>query len=157
MLFPYFAGMRSVFILSFLFLQFFYACKSNPDRSDTTQTSENDVDAARNFIRLALDGKYDRAKTMVINDTLNYQIIDQAERYYKQRMDLATRNAYRSSSINILSVAPQNDSVSIVHYSNSFKKQEDSLKVVQVNGQWMVDLKYSFPSSTGNKRANSTD
>jgi hypothetical protein len=151
MLFLYFAGMRSVLIFSFLFLQFFCACKNNPDRSDTTQTSENDVDAARNFIRLALDGKYDRAKEMVIKDSLNYQFIDQAERYYKQRMDLATRNAYRSATINILNVAQQNDSVSIVRYANSYKNQEDSLKVVRVNGQWMVDLKYSFPSSTGNK------
>jgi hypothetical protein len=151
LLFTYFAGMKSVIMCSFLFLQFFWACKNSPDRSDTTQTSENDVDAARNFIRLALDGKYDRAKDMVIGDSLNYQFIDQAERYYKQRMDVSTRIAYRSASINILSVVPQNDSVSIVHYSNSFKKQEDSLKVVLVNDQWMVDLKYSFPSSAGNK------
>lgn len=141
--------MRSVLICSFLFLQFFCACKNSPDRSDTTQTSENDVDAARNFIRLALDGKYDRAKEMLINDTLNYQFIDQAERYYKQRMDVSTRIAYRSASINIISVVPQNDSVTIVHYSNSFKKQKDSLKVVHINGLWKVDLKYSFPSSTG--------
>lgn len=141
--------MRSVLLYSFLFLQLFCACKNSPDRSDTTQTSENDVDAARNFIRLALDGKYDRAKEMLINDTLNFQFIDQAERYYKQRMDVSTRIAYRSASINILSIVPQNDSVSIVHYSNSFKKQKDSLKVVNVAGQWKVDLKYSFPSSTG--------
>ncbi|MCU7552501.1 hypothetical protein OCK74_25505 [Chitinophagaceae bacterium LB-8] len=141
--------MRSVLFFSFLFLQFFCACKNSPDRSDTTQTSENDVDAARNFIRLALDGKYDRAREMVINDSLNYQFIDQAERYYKQRMDISTRMAYRSASINILSVVPQNDSVSIVHYSNSFKKQKDSLKVVNIHGQWMVDMKYSFPSTTG--------
>lgn len=149
MLFPYFAGMRSVLFFSFLFLLFFCACKNSPDRSDTTQTSENDVDAARNFIRLALDGKYDRARDMVISDSLNYQFIDQAERYYKQRMDVSTRIAYRSASINILSVIPQNDSISIVHYSNSFKKQEDSLKVIHVNNKWMIDMKYSFPSTTG--------
>jgi hypothetical protein len=143
--------MRSVLIFSFLFLQFFCACKNSPDRSDTTQTSENDVDAARNFIRLALDGKYNRAREMVVSDSLNYQFIDQAERYYQQRMDVSTRIAYRSATINILSVVPQNDSVSIVHYSNSFKKQEDSLKVVQVQGQWMVDLKYSFPTKKGHQ------
>lgn len=138
--------MRSVIFCCFLFLQFFYACTNATDRSDTTQTSENDVDAARNFIRLALDGKYDQARGMMINDSLNYQIIDQAERTYKQRMDLATRNGYRSASINIHNVAPVNDSVTIVHYSNSFKMKKDSLKVVQQNGQWLIDLKYSFPS-----------
>jgi hypothetical protein len=139
--------MRSVYIISFLFLLFYCSCTNNTDRSDTTQTSENDVDAARNFIRLALDGKYDRAKTMLLEDSLNHQLIEQAERYYKQRMDLSTRAAYRNATIKILNVRPENDSLTIVKYSNSFKNREDSLKVVQLNGAWKIDLKYSFPSS----------
>src|SRR5690349_12414653 len=102
--------MKSVYFYSFLFLLFYCSCtnSSNPDRSDTTQTSENDVDAARNFIRLALDGKYDRAKEMVIRDTLNDQYIEQAERYYKQRMDLSSRNSYRAATIKIMNVTPLN-------------------------------------------------
>jgi Domain of unknown function (DUF4878) len=140
--------MRSAYFISFLFLLFYCSCTNNTtDRSDTTQTSENDVDAARNFIRLALDGKYDRAKAMVLEDSLNAQLIDQAERYYKQRMNLSTRNAYRGATINILNVRQENDSVSIVQYANSFKQKEDSLKVVQINGAWKIDLKYSFPST----------
>ena len=140
--------MRSLFISSFLFLQFFCACSNNNDRSDTTTTSENDVDAARNFIRLALNGQYDDAEALVLPDSLNLGYINIAKRNYQQKMDLATRNAYRAASINIKEINPVNDSVSIVHYSNSFKKQTDSIKVIKVNGQWLVDFKYTFANNT---------
>lgn len=128
-----------------MFLLFFAACNSGPDRSDTTQTSENEVDAARNFIRLALDGRWREARSHVISDTLNLSYLDLAEENYRQRLDLATRNGYRAASIIIHSVTELSDSVSVVHYSNSYKKQEDSVKVVRQGDRWLVDLKYSFP------------
>lgn len=138
--------MRSI-VTGFLFLQFFWACNSTPDRSDTTQTSENDVDAARNFIRLALDGRWDAARNQVVDDSLNNTYIDLAEQTYLKRLDLATRNGYRAASIIIRAVNSTSDSTSIVHYSNSYKKQEDSLKVVRLGDRWLVDLKYSFPAT----------
>ncbi|RPD45133.1 MULTISPECIES: hypothetical protein [Chitinophagaceae] len=131
----------------FLFLLFFAACNSAPDRSDTTQTSENEVDAARNFIRLALDGRWRDARELVVADTLNSGYLDIAEQNYTQRLDLATRNGYRGASIIIHSVNEVSDSVSVVHYSNSYKKQEDSVKVVRSGDRWLVDLKYSFPAT----------
>lgn len=145
-IFIFFAGMRSI-VTGFLFLQFFCACNSGTDRSDTTQTSENEVDAARNFIRLALDGRWDAARRLVVNDSLNNTYIDLAEQTYLHRLDLATRNGYRAASIIIRSVNEVSDSASVVHYSNSFKKQEDSLKIVRQGDRWLVDLKYSFPAT----------
>jgi hypothetical protein len=140
--------MRSLLIFSFLFLLFFCACGNNEkDRSDTTTSSENDIDVARNFIRSALDGKYDKARTFVVADSTNNQYLDLFERNYRSRMDPEDRRGYREASINIHSVKPVNDSTSVILYSNSFKKQNDSLKVVRVAGQWLVDLKYSFPST----------
>jgi hypothetical protein len=44
---------------SFLFL-FLYGCSDANKAADTA--SENDIDAARNFIRAALDGDYDIGK-----------------------------------------------------------------------------------------------
>ena len=147
-IFIFFAGMKSI-ITGFLFLLFFCACSndSTTDRSDTTQTSENEVDAARNIIRLALDGRWNDARGLVVPDTLNNEYMDLAEQNYQQRLDLATRNGYRAASIIIHSVAEISDSVSVVHYSNSYKKQEDSLKVVRSGDRWLVDLKYSFPAT----------
>lgn len=124
------------------------ACGDNStDRSDTAQTSENDIDAARNFINLALDGKWTEARQLMVQDSLNNVYLDLAERNYQQRLDLDARIQYRNATINIRSVDAQPDGSTVVHYSNSYRRQEDSVKVVQQNGQWLVDLKYSFPES----------
>ena len=132
-------------MISFLFLQFFCACSENErDRSDTTTTSENDADAARNFIRSVLDGKLETARAMLVNDSLNLQLFDAYERIYNSRTSSRDKRGYRESSINIYSVRPENDSTSIISYSNSYKKRVDSLKVIRENGEWKVDLKYSL-------------
>ena len=125
-------------------MAFFSACRNNTtDRSDTTNTSENDVDAARNFIRLFLDGELEKARTMLLTDSLNSQIFDAYERIYKNRTQ-KDKTGYKGSSIQIHSVRTVNDSISVVSYSNSFKKIVDSLKVMKDNDAWKIDLKYSL-------------
>lgn len=108
-----------------------------------TATSENDIDAARNFIRAALDGKFDAARTYMLNDSVNANYIDVVERSF-QNADAETRNGYRGASINVHQVSSLNDSTTVVIYSNSFKNDHDTLKVVKVNGQWLIDLKYLY-------------
>lgn len=134
--------MKSKLFFGFLLLQIFCAC-SNSQQSEE-EKAENDVDAARMFIRDALNGDYAKARQMIIPDSVNNQYLDLAERNYENRMGREDKRGYRESSIIVHNVSQQNDSVSIVSYSNSFKKQNDSLKVVRVQGQWLVDLKYSF-------------
>jgi type IV secretory pathway component VirB8 len=142
--------MRSTLVTGFLFLQFFCACSgSEGDAGTEFTTAESDVDAARSFIRSALDGKYDRARQFIVQDSVNTQYLDLFERNYKLRMDPEDKRGYRESSINIHDIRQVNDSTTVVNYSNSFKKQNDSLKVVRVANQWLVDLKYSFsPTDT---------
>jgi hypothetical protein len=136
--------MRGFLIISLFLVTVFSACGSNDkDRSDTTATSENADDAARNFIRLFLDGNLDKARNMLIQDSLNTQIFDAYERIYKNRSK-ADKTGYKSSTIRIHSSRIVNDSTSIISYSNSFKNVVDSLKVVTENGDWKVDLKYSL-------------
>ena len=131
-------------IISLFLVVFSTSCRnSDTDRSDTTKTSENDVDAARNFIRLFLDGELDKARTMLVTDSLNTQIFDAYERIYKNRQ-ASEKKGYKGSTIQIHSVRTVNDSVSVVSYSNSFKKIVDSLKVMKDNGAWKIDLKYSL-------------
>lgn len=125
-----------------MFLLFsFLGCKSKDKQSNSK--SENNLDAARNFIRAALDGKFDEARTYLVADSVNINWMDIAERSY-QRTDQPTRDGYRASSINIHKVNPVNDSTTVIIYSNSFKNDHDTLKVLKVNGQWLVDLKYLF-------------
>jgi Domain of unknown function (DUF4878) len=125
----------------FLFLLFLLPACSNDKKP--TGHSENDIDAARNFIRAALDGKFDEARTFLLPDSVNTNFMDVAERSY-QKTDNETKNGYRSSSINIHQLSPVNDSTTVVIFSNSFKNDHDTLKVVKQNGQWLVDFKYLY-------------
>jgi hypothetical protein len=123
------------------------------------KVSENNIDAARNFIRAALDGKFDEARRYMLGDSLNTNYMDVVERAHKT-MDRTTRDGYRGASINIIEVTePVKDSVTIVVYSNSFKNDPDTLKVIKLNGQWVVDLKYLYEhgSDTLQKPLNPTD
>lgn len=124
-----------------MFLLFsLYSCKSKENQQGQ---SENNVDAARNFIRAALDGKFNEARTYMLLDTSNTNYMDVAERSY-QRAGQAIKDGYRTSNIHIHEVKPVNDSTSIVIYSNSFKNDHDTLKVLKINNQWLVDLKYLY-------------
>lgn len=116
-----------------------FACKAAERES-----SDSNIDAARNFIRAALDGKFKDARSYMIQDSVNMNYLEIAERSY-QKSDGFTRNGYRSSSINIHEVKePLPDSIAVVIYSNSYKNDHDTLKVIRINGQWLVDLKYLF-------------
>jgi Domain of unknown function (DUF4878) len=132
------AGSFSLFLIS--------SCKSKDNQ--TSNKSENNIDAARNFIRAALDGKFTEARTFMLPDSVNINYMDVAERSY-QRADQTIKDGYRSSSINIVSVKePIKDSVTVVIYSNSFKNDPDTLKVLKTNGQWLVDFKYLYEHGT---------
>jgi oligoribonuclease NrnB/cAMP/cGMP phosphodiesterase (DHH superfamily) len=134
--------MRSIYF-SFLFLQFFYACSN--DAGSTS--SENDADAARNFIRSALEGDYDNAKNYMIQDSLNIQYLDAFQRNYKNRMSRDDKRQYKEANITIYDVRTLNDSNTIVTYANTYKKKRDSLKIQKINHVWLVDLKYSFSNN----------
>jgi hypothetical protein len=127
--------------LLFLFLIFMAAGCSN--NSDEEKKPENDIDAARDFIRAALDGKFDLAKTYMLQDSSNTQYLDAVERNYQKLAD-STKEGYQESSINIHLVNPVNDSTTVVIYSNSYMKDRDTLRVCKINQQWLVDLKYIF-------------
>ena len=124
-----------------MFLLFFAACKTDDKKDDAK--SSNSIDAARNFIRSALDGKYREAKDYLLQDSINLNWMDIAERNYL-KADQDTKDGYMASSINMHEVNPVNDSTAIIIYSNSFKNDHDTLKVIKVNGRWLVDLKYLF-------------
>jgi hypothetical protein len=132
--------------LSFLFLLFFTAC-TNESTENKETTSENDVDAARNFIRAALDGNWNDARKFMLKDSTNTQLLDTYESNYQTNMNREDKRGYHEASITFYDTRQIDDSVSIISYSNSYKKQKDSLRVVRRNDAWLVDLKYSFPQT----------
>lgn len=121
-----------------LLLLVIVACNNNNSKS------ENDIDAARNFIRAALDGDFDKAGKFILNDSINMQDWDNVVRSLNRNLTPEDKRKYKEASIHIHDTRELNDSTSIVIYSNSFKNKQDSLKVIRVNNEWWVDFKYIF-------------
>lgn len=128
-----------------LLLTLLWSCGSNDDK--TVTRPEDDVDAARMFIRAALDGNYKQARNLIVIDSSNVQLLDNLERAYLHNNDPMEQRGYRESAIRIHDTKKLNDSVSVVVYSNSFKNKKDSVKAVRQGNNWLVDLKYSFPQT----------
>lgn len=134
------------FLATVLLIPFFYACNDN-EPVVVSDKPENDLDAARIFIKDALDGKFEKARQIMLRDSTNDQTMDVIERNY-EHMPQSDRIGYRDASIQIHNTREVNDSTRIVTYSNSYKNKKDSLKLVRFNGQWLVDLKFTFQQHT---------
>lgn len=105
--------------------------------------SENAIDAARNFIQSALNGDFEKAATFMVDDSLNRQDLHLLERLSKN-LTKEEKDKYKEATIRIHETRNLNDSTTIIHFSNTYKNKKDSLKVVNLNGQWLVDFKYIF-------------
>ncbi|HEU5167272.1 MAG TPA: hypothetical protein VFU29_17130 [Chitinophagaceae bacterium] len=117
----------------------------NDTDKKTEELPENGMDAASKFLRAALDGDYKKARTYLVNDSTNNQIIDIYEKDYNNSLPPDDKKAYKTASIRFLKETHEvNDSTTIIHYSNSYKNRPDSLKVIKVNGQWFIDLNFTF-------------
>ena len=130
--------MKSKIVFAILGIALFSACNSN------SKVPNTDIEVARSFIKNILDNDFKAAETLVLEEDTNKQYFDLFKKEYesKSREDLEN---YRKADIIINEISPVNDSVSIINYSNSFKKDKSNkLKMVRVNNRWLVDLKYTF-------------
>ena len=129
-------------LIGFFSLVIFWACNNSDQQPSTSNQPENDLDAARTFIRDALDGKFEHARQLMLKDSTNDQTMDVIERSY-ERSSESERVGYRNASIQIHNTQTIADTT-LITYSNSYKNENQNLKLVKVNGQWLVDLKYTF-------------
>ena len=103
-----------------------------------------DIDVASAFIRDILENDFAEAEKLVLQEETNKQFLEVFKKDYNSKNKSELEN-YRNADIIINEISPVNDSVSIINYSNSYKRDKSSkLKMVRVNGQWLVDLKYTF-------------
>lgn len=132
--------------IQLLFLSLFlFACTDSDKKAEEAPRPENGMDAASKFLRAALDGDYKTARSYSVNDSTNKQVLDISEYKYNNELTPEDKKAYKAASIRFLKETHEvNDSITIVHYSNSFKKKPDSLKVIKMNGQWLIDLNFTF-------------
>ena len=110
----------------------------------TEPLPNNDLEVATRFIHDIQKNDFREARKLLLSNDTNLQYLDRFETHFnsKSREEL---NQYRDAEIIVNEVSNVNDSVTIVNYSSSFNKAEkNKLKVVRVNGQWLVDLQYTF-------------
>jgi hypothetical protein len=124
-------------VFSFLFL--LMAC--NSDKQETK--SDNDMDAARNFLDAALKGDYKHASVYMLQDSANREYLNVSERSYQNRSPDA-KAKLKAASLRFFDTQQVNDSTTITVFDNSYANKKDTLRIVKRNGQWLVDLKYLF-------------
>lgn len=126
--------MKTIFFSCFLVLV--VACNAGK----TFNKAEDAQDAGRQFIRASLDGDYEKARFYLLSDSVNLLLISKWQQGF-DKMDADTRQQYREANILPINIRAINDSVTTYTYSNSFRKDTTTVRIVRINGEWLVDLK----------------
>ena len=123
--------------LGFIFLSFL-SCNEKKTLPDS------DIDVARTFIRAIQDANFEEAASFIVADGENNNALSRLKKDSESK-SAAALETYKNADIIIDELTPVNDSVTIVHYAiSSNQAQKNKLKLIKRNGQWLVDLKYTF-------------
>lgn len=114
------------------------ACMSNQDIK-----LDDPLNSGRGFIESALKADYVKADKYLLQDSTNQQYLEGLIDFNKNS-NKEERENYRNANIIVDSLVELSDSVNILYYKNSFKKEPSKLKIVKNNNDWLVDFKYSF-------------
>ena len=103
------------------------------------------LEAGRYFIDASLKGDYMEARKFLLADSINLMYLERINDFYN-KMKPEEKEGYKNANIIIGKDGIENvsDSVTIINYSNSFKNMPSKIKVIKVNGEWLVDFKYTF-------------
>jgi len=111
--------------------------------NDTSYTKAADAqEAAREFIRASLDGNYDKASFYLYKDSagVNEMLLNKWKTDYggwKQE----DKVGHKEANIIVITTQPTSDSSLNYVFSNSYKKDTTTIKIVKYKGEWLVDLK----------------
>ncbi len=123
----------------FFLIVLLFSCNTATKKEPVT-----DIEVATAFIRGALDNDFKTAGKYLLKDETNQQFFETFERQHHS-MSSDELEKYKSADIVINEIKPESDSVHLVNYTNTYKKeQQTNLKLVWVKSQWLVDLKYTF-------------
>jgi len=130
-------------IIGFSLLMFILSC-NNSDKPAEEKRSVTDIDAARNFLEAALKGDFKDASNYMLQDSTNTGYLFYTEEKYKPQTPEEKRELKEASLHFYEPTRRPNDSTTILIFSNSYKNDKDTLKIVRQQGTWLVDLKYLF-------------
>ena len=125
----------SLFILAAVL----FSCNDKTKKNPVT-----DVEVATAFVRNLLDNNFNEAEHYLMKDETNSQIFERFKKQYSEK-DKAILEKYKQADIIVNEGNLLSDSVYIFNYSNSYSRSDKTiLKLVRINNQWLVDLKYTF-------------
>ena len=133
--------MYKIFSTAFIVL-FFLSC----NQTIKTKKNSDALDAGREFINASLTGDYDYAKKYLLSDSTNQMYFDRFVEF-DEKKPAADKDGYKNANIIINSTENISDSVTIINYSNTYKKEPAKLKLIKKNNSWWVDFKYTFLDS----------
>lgn len=108
--------------------------------SHSFKKAEDAQDAGREFIRASLDGNYEKASFYLFADSTNQLLLNKWRKDYDQ-LDHEEQKKYRDADIMPINIQTVNDSTTSYTYTNTYKKDTTTIKVVRIKGEWLVDLK----------------
>ena len=105
-----------------------------------TDTPNTDIEVARTFIKDILENNFKDASRYVSPGETNQQYFSRFKKFFESKSPEELKQ-YKEADIVINEIENVSDSVTVVNYSNSFRKNEkDKIKVVKVNGRWLIDF-----------------
>jgi len=123
----------------FFVLSFLSACNQEVK---TIQNSDPLL-AGREFINASLTGDFDYAKKYLLADSTNLMYFERFVEFDNNK-PVADKEGYKNSNIIINATEKVSDSVTIINYSNTYKKEPSKIKLIRKDNKWLVDFKYTF-------------
>ena len=108
--------------------------------SQSFKPAEDAQDAGREFIRASLDGNYEKASFYLYPDSTNNMLFDKWKKDH-ERLDHEEQKKYRDADILPVDIRTVNDSTTSYTYANSYKKDTTTIRIVRIEGKWLVDFK----------------
>ena len=134
--------MNKIFPIAFIFL-FLISCNQSIKK---VKKNSDPLEAGREFIDASLTGDYDYAKEYLLPDSTNLMYFDRFVEFDNKKSS-DEKKGYKDANIIIDSTQTISDTVTIINYSNTYKKKPSRIKLIKKNNEWLVDFKYTFLDS----------
>jgi hypothetical protein len=135
--------MLRIIVSLVIFTVVFISCNQGEEK---TVKNTDPLEAGREFINASLSGDYDQAKKYLLADSANLVYFDRFVEFDSKKTK-EEKEGYKNANIIIDSTQTLSDSVTVINYSNTFKKTPARIKLVRINSLWQVDFKYTILDS----------
>lgn len=127
---------RLIFLLACIVI---FACNND----SKYPKAENALDAGREFIDAFLKGNSEKAEAYMLMDEENKSLLKKLHKQLKNR-NQEDQQGYKESSIIIGDVENLNENEVVIQYKSSYDRTGRKIKVINKDGEWLVDLKYTM-------------